>query len=130
MDFASIIKLSAPGVPPDVLFAKTHGLIAELNAAFGPIAKTAEGKAQAGAKGDIVSVGQVLLAAISSGLAGEIAKFLVGYVQRNPRYEIEIHGVRISRDFVSDNDIAKINALALKLSRSGRTGGGRQKHPR
>ena len=110
------IQLSAPGAPNDLIFDAAQQLISELNREIGPVASRALEKGEAGAKGDPVTLGQIVLALISAGVVKQIAQVLVSYIKRNPRYVIKVGKVEITKDFASANEISLINSLVQSLT--------------
>ena len=111
----SIIEVSAPGAPSDLVFNVTQQLVAELNRELGPVASRVTEKAAPGAKGDIVSLGQIALALISAGITQQIAQILIQYIKRNPRYVIQVGKIKITKEHASGNDVALINSLVQEL---------------
>jgi hypothetical protein len=112
----SIIEVSAPGAPSDLVFNVTQQLVAELNRELGPVASRVTEKAAPGAKGDMVSLGQIALALISAGITQQIAQILIQYIKRNPRYVIQVGKIKITKDHASGNDVALINSLVQELN--------------
>jgi hypothetical protein len=112
----SIIEVSAPGAPSDLVFNVTQQLVTELNRELGPVASRVTEKAAPGAKGDMVSLGQIALALISAGITQQIAQILIQYIKRNPRYVIQVGKIKITKDHASKNDVALINSLVQELN--------------
>ncbi len=112
----SIIEVSAPGAPSDLVFNTTQQLVAELNRELGPVASRVTEKAAPGAKGDMVSLGQIALALISAGITQQIAQILIQYIKRNPRYVIQVGKIKITKEHASGNDVALINSLVQELN--------------
>lgn len=111
----SIIEVSAPGAPSDLVFEVTQRLVAELNREIGPVASRVTEKPTPGAKGDVVSLGQIALALISAGITKQIADILVQYIKRNPRYVIQVGKIKITKEHASKDDVALINSLVQEL---------------
>jgi hypothetical protein len=112
----SIIEVTALGAPPDLIFNTTQQLVAELNREIGPVASRVAEKASPGAKGDVVSIGQIALALISAGITTQIAQVLVQYIKRNPRYEIQVGKIKITKEHASTNEVVLINSLVQELN--------------
>ena len=110
------IELSIPGAPPDTVANATQQLVTELNREIGPIASRISDKAQPGARGDVALLGQIALALISGGVTGQIARILVQYIKRNPRYVLIVGNTKITKDYASREDIEAINSLVLELN--------------
>jgi hypothetical protein len=120
---SSTIELSAPGAPPDLIFNATQQLVSELNREIGPVATRVTEEAPAGAKGDVISLGQIALALISAGITKQIAEILIHFIKRNPRYVIQVGTIKITREHASSSDVALINTLVQELSvESGKKG--------
>jgi hypothetical protein len=115
-EISSIIEVSAPGAPSDLVFNVTQQLITELNREIGPVASRVAEKAASGTKGDLVSLGQIALALISAGITKQIAEILVHYIRRNPRYVIQVGKIKITKDHASKDDVTLINALVQELA--------------
>jgi len=112
----TIVKVSAPGAPPDLVFNATQQLISEINRELGPVASRAAEKGEPGDKGDAVTLGTIVLALISAGITKQIAQVLISYVKRNPRYVVQIGKIKITKDHASANDVSLINSLVLELT--------------
>jgi hypothetical protein len=115
-DGDSVIQVSAPGAPPDLVFNATQQLISEINREAGPVASRAPEKGEPGAKGDPITLGTIVLALISAGITKQIAQVLISYVKRNPRYVVQIGKIKITKDHASTNDVSLINSLVLELT--------------
>jgi hypothetical protein len=111
------IKLTVPGGSPDLTFEASHQLIDELNSVAGPIASKHAEKGSSGSKGDPVTLGTIILAAISAGVAKQVAGVLISYIKRNPKYVIEIGQIKITKDYATAKDVNAINAIAGELGR-------------
>ena len=112
------IELSAPGASSDLIFTTTQQLIAELNREAGPVAlrPTVPAAAEPGAKGDLVSVGQIAIALISAGITKQIAQILMAFIKRNPRYVLQVGKIKITKDHASANEVEMINSLVKELA--------------
>ncbi len=112
------IKVTIPGGSPDLTFEASHQLIDELNLVSGTIAsRDTEKGSSPGSKGDPVTLGTIILAAITAGVAKQVAGVLVSYIKRNPKYVIEIGQIKLTKDYATENDVNAINAIAAELGR-------------
>jgi hypothetical protein len=112
-----ILSLTIPNGSPDLVFDASQELIRELNLVAGPVASRKTDKGAAGSRGDPVTLGTIVLAAISAGVAKQIAQVLVAYIKRNSKYVVQVGTVKITKDYASTKDIDAINLIAQELSR-------------
>lgn len=112
----STIEVSAPGASTDLVANVTQQLVTELNREIGPVASRLTEKAAPGAKGDVVLLGQIALALISTGITQQIAQILVQYIKRNPRYVIQVGKIKITKEHASKDDVSLINSLVQELN--------------
>jgi hypothetical protein len=116
-DEGHIVNLTISNGSPDLVFEVSQELIRELNLVAGPVASRKAEKGGAGSKGDPVTMGTIILAAISAGVAKQIAQVLVAYIKRNSKLVVKVGTVTITKDYASAKEVEAINALAEKLSR-------------
>jgi hypothetical protein len=118
-DSEPMITLTIPGASPDLVLDASQRLIEELNTIQGRIASRKAQKNDPGSKGgDWVLVGQIVLAAISAGVAKQIAQVLIAYIKRNPKYSVQVGTIKITKDYASASEVEVINSIAEQLSRA------------
>jgi len=116
-DDRNIVSLTIPNGSPDLVFDASQELIKEVNLVAGPVASRKTEKGGAGSRGDPLTLGAIVLAAISAGVAKQIAQVLVAYINRNPKYVVQVGAVKITKEFASSKDVEAINMIAHELSR-------------
>jgi hypothetical protein len=117
-DQGHIVSLTVPNGSPDLVFDASQELIKELNLVAGPVASRKAEKGGTGSRGVPLTLGTIILASISAGVAKQIARVIVAYIQRNPKYVIQVGTVKITKEFASSKDVEAINAIAQELNRN------------
>ncbi len=83
--------LSLHGLPDEELAELGSALLRSINQETDLTARLPEGRGGAGTKGDAVTIGQIVLMALSSGTVVALLQVLKSYLERKPtlRFEIE-----------------------------------------
>jgi hypothetical protein len=109
-----VMHIAAAELPDSVVFRAQEQLISELNER-GPIADALDEGPQAGTKGLALEFGQIGLTLLSAGLVKNIAQIIIEFVKRNPRYEVRVGDIKISKDHASAREMEEVNNLLLKI---------------
>ena len=110
-----VISVAVPGGSEDLVYDASQILINEINSVAGPVASIKTERRETGAKGEFIVVGTVILAAVSKEIAKKIADVLINYVRRNPKYEVKVDNLKITKDHASLDEVKAINDLVEKL---------------
>ncbi len=90
----------------------TAGLLRSINQETDLTARLPEERGGAGAKGDVVTIGTIILAALSSGTVVALLQVLKAYIERKPtlRFEIEAadgRKLKIEAEHLSPEQLAQ-----------------------
>ena len=110
-----VICVAVPGGSEDLVYEASQILINEINSVVGPVASIKTEHRETGAKGEFIVVGTVILAAVSKEIAKKIADVLIDYARRNPKYEVKVENLKITKDYASFDEVKAINDLVEKL---------------
>jgi hypothetical protein len=110
-----IIEISGRDVPDDFVSLAKERLIREINE-LGPIATPVTSGASPGVKGDIVTLGQIALAFLSSGVAlKSLASVVIEFIKRNPKLTVKCGELEISKDHASARDVDRLSTMLETL---------------
>ena len=111
------LSLVAKGSDPEQLHAITSDLCNTLNRETDVEAHLPEKMAEAGAKGDPITIGTVVLAFLTTGAAAKLFDVFKSYFERDPKLEIELERkdgerLKIRAEDVGSDQVLKSLALA------------------